>query len=58
MGNPEESIRAEIEFWRDFIDNWRLSHDEPAPAKAYELLVYAEAKLASRIDRDESDSVS
>lgn len=46
MNNPiEVNLRAEIDFWRSLIDEWKNSHNEPVHSRIEEALALAEYKL-------------
>ena len=41
----EEKLKEEAEFWITYISDWKASHDEPVPEKAWTLLDKALLRL-------------
>ena len=41
----EDELRAEINFWSKFVDDWQEIRDEPVHPRAFEALNRAESRL-------------
>lgn len=41
----ENELRAEIDFWTNFVSGWCESRDEPLHPRAFEALNHAESRL-------------
>jgi len=41
----ENELRAEIDFWTNFVSRWRESRDEPVHPRAFEAMDRAQSRL-------------